>query len=305
MKVEAAFAYINCAPCIYVYFSPHLPDGYAIRYDKNPLQKAYGSSFIMIEPKQKCSEKNFEDIIKAIDNQIFVVAATDVFYLPYKQHYFNRYHASHAIIIYGYDNEQNCIHIIDYYDKDSFIGVISYDDFWKSWSSSNPSEANPFSGSPINNVWGFLKMKKEKERESSILIRENLTNAATFFHGRNGKRCFIGIDGLNRLRSLIQRHISEGYKINLERLHKNLYMYYREKVLLQDYIDCYVDKIKSSELILSSLEKNILSWNVFLTYFLKICTLNRNISLEKFNCFFDDILHSENNLCDDIIYLLK
>ena len=304
MKSPNAFAYINCAPCIYVYFSPHLEDGYTIRYEKNPLQKEQTSSFDIVEPKYKCAEINFSSITKNIDKNCAVIAAADVYFLPYKHHYFNKFHASHAIIIYGYDSRNKEIHIVDCYNKDSYIGTISYDDFFNAWSSLNPSEANPFSGSPINNVWGVLKLE-EYEHQYSNPIVNNIVNVSNCFYGRNGKRCFVGIDGLNRLKSLFQKHIVLENRVNLERLHKNLYMYYREKILLKDYIVFYSESIKLPDLLLSSLEKNIVSWSVFLTHILKVNITKKELSLEKINNFFDDILCSEKELHNYILQTLK
>lgn len=296
-NIENSFAYINCVPCIYVYFSNQLPDGYAIRYNKSPVQRAYESFFITIEPKQKCVEKNFESILKIIDKQTPVIAATDGFFLPYKQHY-NKYHASHAIIIHGYDEVHKNICVIDCYDQDNYNGTLSYNDFFVSWSSANPSEANPFSGSPINNVWSFLKPINVK-KSNKELIKDTLVNIIETFHGRNGT-CFTGLDGLARLKTLLEYRMKTGLDINVERLHKSLYMYFREKVLLKDYLNVHSDCIESMDLILSSLENNLFCWNVFLTYFLKLSVLNRAISLDKFNTLFEDIMCNEKQLYDSI-----
>ena len=185
-KVEDPFAYINCAPCVYFYFSDQLPDGYAVRYNKNPLQESYESSFKLIVPMQKYAEMNFENIIKTLDKNIPVIASTDVYYLPYKQ-YYHKYHASHAIIIHGYDNASKIIDVIDFYDHNFFVETLSYADFFNSWSSDNPSDVNPFSGWPINNIWGFLK-PLETNVISLELVKNTLVSTLNFLHGRNGKK---------------------------------------------------------------------------------------------------------------------
>lgn len=298
VKMKDPFAYINCVPNINIYFSNQLPDGYAIRYNKSPLQETYDSFFITVEPKQKNAEINFKKILEMIDKQMPVIAATDGFFLPYKQHY-NKYHASHAIIINGYDNDNQNINVIDYYDKEHYNGTLSYHDFFISWSSSNPSEANPFSGAPINNVWSFLKPITD-ETSNKELIKNTLVSTTEAFYGRKGKYCFVGLDGLMFLKDHIKYRVKIGLDINMERLHKSLYMYYREWMLLEDYIKFYACSIKSVELILYSIEKNLLNWNILLTYILKLSVTNRPISLEKFNTLFENTIYSEKQVYNSI-----
>lgn len=301
--IEDAFAYINCVPCIYIYFSDQLPDGYTIRYNKNPMHKAYESFFITVEPKQKCAKINFKSILKTIDKQKPVIAATDDFYLPYKQHY-NKYHASHAIIIHEYDDIHKNIRVIDCYDRDNYHGILSYDDFFASWSSANPSEANPFSGSPINNVWSYIE-PINVEKKSAELVKDTLINTIGFFHGRNGKLCFVGLDGLVYLKKLLEYKVINGIDINVERLHKSLYMYFREKILFKDYLSFHSHCIKSIDMILASLEKNLFSWNIFLAYVLKLSVLNKVITLNKFSALFEDIIFTEEQFYDSLLNVIK
>lgn len=302
--IEDSFAYINCVPCIYVYFSGQIPEGYTVRYNKSPLQDELEAFFVAVEPKWKCAEKNFECLRRTIDNQTPVIAAADGFYLPYKQHY-KRYHGAHAIIIYGYDDISKDIYIIDCYDKDNYKGTLSYDDFFVSWSSVNPSEANPFSGAPINNVWSYMLNIDTAERTSEELVKNSAVNAKNSFFGRRGGKCFVGLDGLMRLKELLAFKINAGININLERLHKNLYIYLREKILFNDYLEYHHGYIKGVGFLLDALKDNLFCWNVFLTYILKLSVTGRGIAPDKFNALYKDILYSERELYNRLADVVK
>ncbi|MCX8131606.1 MAG: BtrH N-terminal domain-containing protein [Clostridia bacterium] len=304
-KVDHALAYLNCAPCMHVIIKEKLSSGYAIWFNKNPLLDIFMDCFTTHDPKIKTSAHNFPDIIHKIDCGVPVIASTDVFYLPYKKNYYLKHHASHALIIGGYDDSQKQLYIVDYYDQDKYQGTLSYKDFFDSWSSANPSEENPFSGYAINNVWSVLHTVPSFENVANI-VKITMDRAISNFFGKDVTYGFRGIEGLMRLKNWLNDDISANGSTNIGFLHKSLYMYYREKILFFHYFKSLGQHLgKAYNDILYFMDNNITKWNIFLTFLLKTNIAKMHIDRIKLDRFYLNILESEFHLYSCLVKSIK
>lgn len=157
-----------------------------------------------------------------------VIVLVDVFYLPYREE-FNKYHASHAIFLIGYEEEQ--VHIMDWYHPYFYKGTIDIINFKQARSSINPKDVNPFSGFRINNYWykldgNVLSIDKEEN------ILRNISNLTDNKEERAGI-----LKGEKALSKIIELSKMELYKEEYEIkrycsfLHNEIFIWYRAAAL--------------------------------------------------------------------------
>ena len=165
------------------------------------------------------SEEIFNDNISKIP----IIVLVDVYYLPYRKEY-HKYHASHAVLLVGYDESMDFVEIIDWYGPYFYIGEIPYDEYLNARNSDNPNDVNPFSGFKINNYWYKIGV------ECKIDIKKNLIEN---LNGLRGDRKLItnnsvvGKEAVNTITTIMQKKI-EAEDIEIKRfcgtLHNELYI---------------------------------------------------------------------------------
>lgn len=207
---------------------------------------------------------------RLLDEGVPVVAAADVYHLPYTP-YFGKKHSYHALLITRLDNDGHA-YVADQYPPWFYSGPISFAELDQARSSANPADGL-LSGNPIRYLWTELEANGW-EAGSRSLIAEALNINCSRFYGidssSSGKAgsCF-GFKALRELARLIESHAELGSEQRsrfLEDLHGKLYFVPTRKNLWKCYLshafrDYRYAKLESG---IAALHESVSDWKKLL-----------------------------------------
>jgi len=171
-------------------------------------------SQLVIETMRPCikintvvSTKNAWKLNKGLlDNGQVFIAIVDVFYLRYRKE-FNNTHGAHAVIVVGYDENNDTVTIYDWYEPYFFHGDISFSSFFAARSSVNKKDNNPYSGWPIYNKWFEMNHSIAPTSPVNCLfinLYETLSSAKSVTEGKLQR--YSGLDALQYIFSMAARN---------------------------------------------------------------------------------------------------
>ncbi|MCR5148504.1 MAG: BtrH N-terminal domain-containing protein [Eubacterium sp.] len=194
------------------------------------------------------SQGSGEDFNAILDNNLQsvpVIVLVDVYYLPYRSEY-NKYHASHAVFLSGYNKQNNSFKIVDWYSPYFFKGEVSYNNYMKARISGNPKDVNPFSGFKINNYWYKLNDKVHNFSPDECVMK----NYSELFESSYDKKkgIYIGKYAIEQIVKYLELYIdmdSVDYSSVCKLVHDELFIYHRAIILAERYFYYAINNYKS------------------------------------------------------------
>ncbi|HWT76573.1 MAG TPA: BtrH N-terminal domain-containing protein [Mobilitalea sp.] len=202
-------------------------------FEMEKIEKGYGDDFEAIFT-QNCKEAP-------------VILLADVFYLPYRSEY-QKFHASHFILLFDYNEEQQKVGITDWYAPHFFQGYIDYKEFKRARASQNPADVfTTFSGKPIHNYW--YRIPKEIDLISPEFNYELNVKAMFLTMIDEKENIYGGIEAFAQMKKMMEvlyeTEETEGQK-TMQYYHDQLFIYYRTSLFAKKYFG-EVDQILGSK----------------------------------------------------------
>lgn len=243
----------NCAMQILQYYNISNPIqwllvGTELKICKNPHHILTTTESLEIAPKNtylvegysKKFEKSFEENSIQLSEGYIPIVLVDVFYLPYRNEY-ARYHASHAVIMCGFDDKG--IQIIDYYPPHFYKGTVHIQAFKSARTSLNNSSGNPFSGFPIKNQWYFINKKKLTDDIRVSIIEKNITGLRNLASKQNDDMYFYGCEALDFIISRMsdKQYIEKNNDVSIiyKEIHNALFVFKNSILLMINYLNSF------------------------------------------------------------------
>ena len=192
-------------------------------YDMDAVEYGYG--------------KEFDRIFYQNLDKLPVIVLVDVYYLPYRKEYL-QYHASHAVILTGYNANEEFVKIIDWYAPYFYKGGLSLQDYRLARTSPNLKDVNPFSGFAINNYWYKLSDLHGKDLTTETLHK----NLGDFICSESDdeRKIYTGAYAIDIIVNKIERELENDkreFPKLCKHIHDELFLFYRSFVLAEKYFE--------------------------------------------------------------------
>ena len=199
-----------------------------------------------IDGNQVCND-NLKYIYK---NEKPIIVGVDPYYLPYTSNYRCK-HASHTIILCGYDLKKGNVYIIDWYKTWYYKGKLDIKTFIKARNSKNEKDSSFYSGTPICNNWATIK--KIPNISEDKLFGETVKLAKSYYYNFSEEGIISALFSLQGCIKLLE----DESKYN--DLYFGMYTLHNRKKIFMEYVDYYLKfKYKNNNVdFIRNLKKNI------------------------------------------------
>lgn len=285
-KVKNAKYYIDCS--LDWTFEKDHNDAFGYQFNTGDV---YASFIQPFAPKIKyfskeTSSKNelWNSNKKLLEDNLPVVAATDVYYLKYTP-YYHKKHSFHSLILAGYEEKNEEVYVIDWYKPWYFKGSLSLEELDMARDSENEKDGI-LSGNPIHYLYAQIEPKDwnaDTQELINISLQDNLNK---FYQGNTDFILYKGYKAINEIAKLLEHNIDLDFDSRakfLEDMYNKLYFVISRKKLFSWYLDeihkdfplIYVDDVKRKS------NESIQIWKNVLSLLIKCSMLNNNTTYEK------------------------
>ena len=265
------------------------------------------NQYIKHGPKDNMTVENIitEDQ-SLIQENIPIIIDVDICYLNYDKHY-HLDHCLHSILFCGIDGEN--AYVVDVGERISYRGTISFDDYKKARTSSNPKCDNLYSGQPIECRETYIEPEIVAHVDYRNVVLCNLLEVQKYYKTKG-----YGIDNVHLLDKMFHRLIEREEKLTdeeIEEMYYQLYSINRKRKLFLLELKMIEEKWPeiSTSLIRHTMEEILQCWKSILSILLKLRFVrNHTKSYQKISEYINNSYSKEediNCLLDQLVYDLN